>query len=115
MITIHKQFIALQKAAHERAEGLVKNPLPGDVLLASHYEVLSDAIAGLPLDALAGEPALGNTHPFGVLDKHDETLRIPPIFRLSQVGGHCVYCHAIIQEALRCPGCGHVDPPTVGS
>lgn len=113
-MTIHKQFIALQRAAHEMAERLVKNPQPGDILKAAAYEVLSDAIADLPLDHLAGEPALEPVFKLPATNA-GEYKDTKEIFRLSQVGGHCVYCHAIITEALRCPGCGHVDPPTIGS
>lgn len=57
--SLTQQFVALQKAAHARvAEQIARIPQPGSVLKAAAYEVLSDAIAALPLDSLAGEPAL---------------------------------------------------------
>lgn len=62
MVTIHQQFIALQKAAHKRAIDLTtESPVKGSILHAAAYEVLVDAIAALPLDNLAGEPALGES------------------------------------------------------
>lgn len=32
--------------------------------------------------------------------------------RMSITGNACIHCHAIIGLALKCPGCGWVDPVT---
>ena len=104
MVSIHEQFIALARAALERSK------VATSVQKQLAYEALEDAINALPLDALAGQPAL---EPERVVDRRKSD--VPPVVRLSQVGGHCVYCNAIMGEALECPGCKWIDPPTVGS
>lgn len=51
------------------------------------------------------------------IKEHMPEFAISPlsIVRLSVVGGHCKYCNEVMGEPLKCPGCGWVDPPTVGS
>jgi hypothetical protein len=34
--------------------------------------------------------------------------------RMSIEGHACIYCRAIIGKSVVCPGCDHIDPPTVG-